>query len=347
MAKQLPLLGEMVHKDEIGAIVSTLGRRGYLAVYDGQKTVVAEAGSPTRCIFLGLSEKAGKQHSVTCTEEADISGNVSALLQDVKAKEYHGIVDSRPCRAVTLHYFFRIPDRFYGNLVSKADNERLIRTAGLIFFGPIINSTEIPDAREAVKEQIQDTDELTDQAGSWQPLEAIPRFSESRIKDLEEHAMACTGILSQRYREATLRRRVWVAMPFAPEFNDVYDFAVSPALTRLGYSPDRVDRIHPDEIMNEIKAGIDRSAFVVADVSGKNSNVMWEVGFAERAPKKVLIITRDQRPFPFSVAGRSIVQYTSGNLAPLVARIGECVRGWQNQGKIPYDYESEDSQQEV
>jgi hypothetical protein len=129
-------------------------------------------------------------------------------------------------------------------------------------------------------------------------------------------------------------------MPFASEFNDVYNFGIVPAVTQLRYKPVRVDHLHPDkEIMKEIRDGVDTSAFVVADVSGNNPNVMYEVGLGDHAAKTVLLITRGQPPFPFPVAGKNIIQYTPGNLAPLINKIQECVRSWQDQGKIPCDYE--------
>jgi hypothetical protein len=103
---------------------------------------------------------------------------------------------------------------------------------------------------------------------------------------------------------------VFVAMPFAPEFENVYDFGLRLPIEQNGLLPVRTDKeIFFGSIMEEIKKRISDSTFIIADVSTLNPNVMFELGFAHGCQKSTIIICRTDQKLPFDVAGINILFY--------------------------------------
>lgn len=101
----------------------------------------------------------------------------------------------------------------------------------------------------------------------------------------------------------------FVMMPFGEHFDDMYKSVLVPAIEAAGYKPVRGDdaySIRPviDDIFHEIRS----AAVLVADVSGKNPNVNYELGVAHGLNKSVLIIAQDIEDIPFDYRHlRSIV----------------------------------------
>ena len=75
--------------------------------------------------------------------------------------------------------------------------------------------------------------------------------------------------------------QVFVAMSFDPDLESAWSAAIAPALKSGGYEPYRVDMDqHLDRIDAKVQVEIDRSAFVVADVTGQKQGVYFEAGYA-------------------------------------------------------------------
>jgi hypothetical protein len=124
-----------------------------------------------------------------------------------------------------------------------------------------------------------------------------------------------------------LRPQVFVAMSFAPQYQERFEHVIAPAVRSINaggqlLQPHRVDiSKNGDSILTEISDGIAHARLVLADVStiGKdsvtgrpyrNGNVMYEVGLALacRHPSEVLLVRDDRDDFLFDV---STVPHTS------------------------------------
>jgi hypothetical protein len=78
-----------------------------------------------------------------------------------------------------------------------------------------------------------------------------------------------------------LRKFVFVLMPFSRDFDDVYEFGIKAAVMECGLVCERVDEQHfTESILERIFANIQRARFIVADITGNNPNVFFEVGYA-------------------------------------------------------------------
>jgi len=149
-----------------------------------------------------------------------------------------------------------------------------------------------------------------------------------------------------------LRPQVFVAMSFAPQYEDRFNGVIAPAIRSLTIDeqclePYRVDISKTgDSILNDISDGIAHSRLVLADVScvGKdsvsgepyrNANVMYEVGVALacRQPSEVLLVRddHDKLLFDVSTTPHVTIDFTDATTAintlreHLLARAGEQV----------------------
>ena len=98
-------------------------------------------------------------------------------------------------------------------------------------------------------------------------------------------------------------------------FDRRYEDVLSPAIKAAGMEPYRVDRdlgstIPVDTLHQEIRS----AAICVADITTRNPNVMYELGFAIAASKDVVIICGPSPDkYPFDIQHRGIVSYEVGS----------------------------------
>ena len=73
----------------------------------------------------------------------------------------------------------------------------------------------------------------------------------------------------------------FVLMPFSEDFNDVYEFGIKGACSDVDVYCERVDeQIFLGSMLDRIYNQISRADLLVADMTGRNANVFYEVGYA-------------------------------------------------------------------
>jgi len=88
-----------------------------------------------------------------------------------------------------------------------------------------------------------------------------------------------------------VRRLVFAAMPFAPQYEDVFFFAMRYAAEQVGAVCDRVDRREfQGNVIDEIHRLIRSSVAVIVDFSESKPNVLYEAGFAHALNKPCIHI---------------------------------------------------------
>src|SRR5437016_460920 len=96
--------------------------------------------------------------------------------------------------------------------------------------------------------------------------------------------------------------RVFVLMPFADELTAIYESGLLPMLSDLGYQVDRGDDLGDHQsIIKDIVEGIDRAIRVIADLTGRNSNVMYEVVVAHSRNRATVLMTQHIDDIPFDL----------------------------------------------
>jgi hypothetical protein len=111
----------------------------------------------------------------------------------------------------------------------------------------------------------------------------------------------------------TVRPFAFMAMPLGSEELDaVYGCFVRPGLTdRCDLECLRADDLDGSAvIVGEVREAIARAAIVVADVTGTNPNVLYEIGLADGMGTPVLLIAQKLGDVPFDLSARRILVYT-------------------------------------
>jgi DNA-binding response OmpR family regulator len=126
-------------------------------------------------------------------------------------------------------------------------------------------------------------------------------------------------ILARAFKESVQKKSlrlsssyVFVLMPFGKEFDEIYQLAIKEPLVNKGLNCERADEIQAaGGIMEQIYSGIKQARFIVADMTGRNANVFYEVGYAHaiKNKKDVILLTKKKEDIPFDLTGYRHIIY--------------------------------------
>lgn len=104
----------------------------------------------------------------------------------------------------------------------------------------------------------------------------------------------------------------FVAMPFAPEFEDVFHYGIQVPLRGAGLLCERVDQtVFSGLIIDRILSRIAGARVVVAELTGANPNVYLEVGYAWALKVPTVLLVRNVDELRFDVKGHRCLVYGS------------------------------------
>lgn|GEM_PF-2091849 len=113
----------------------------------------------------------------------------------------------------------------------------------------------------------------------------------------------------KKKRSALAKRQALLVMPFATEFDDRHTI-VREVFADLGYKCVRMDDLqYLGNIVHELYDKLVESQFIVADISGNNPNVFYELGYADALEKTVIVLKHQDSVAPFDVSGRRLIIY--------------------------------------
>ena len=114
---------------------------------------------------------------------------------------------------------------------------------------------------------------------------------------------------------------VFVLMPFDPEFDDIYQLGIKPACNDVGAYAERIDdQIYQESILARIYNQIAKADVIVADMSGRNPNVFYEVGYAHALGKQVVLLTHRAEDIPFDLKHYPHIVY-EGRISDLIPEL--------------------------
>jgi len=89
-----------------------------------------------------------------------------------------------------------------------------------------------------------------------------------------------------------MKKFIFVLMPFNEAFDDVYQLGIKAACKSEKIYFKRVDeQYYEGSMLDRIYNQIQHADYIIADMSTKNLNVFYEVGYAHALQKKVVLIT--------------------------------------------------------
>jgi hypothetical protein len=100
-------------------------------------------------------------------------------------------------------------------------------------------------------------------------------------------------------------------LPEGKLFDAVYDDALRPAAEAAGLAITRVaSEFSGDSALGAFCSELEKSDLAVADVTGRNPNIFYQIGYAHALGKKVLLISRHGEDFPFNKAKHPAIIYS-------------------------------------
>jgi hypothetical protein len=128
------------------------------------------------------------------------------------------------------------------------------------------------------------------------------------------HTIATAQLERLRSAGAPSRTKphIFVAMPFAKEFDDPYHYGIQQAANAAGYLCERADlSTFTGDVIAWVKERIDSARLLVADLSTANPNVYLEVGYAWGKGIPTVLVAREAADLRFDVKGQRCLLYDS------------------------------------
>ena len=115
-------------------------------------------------------------------------------------------------------------------------------------------------------------------------------------------------------------------MPFDEGFNDIYQLGIKAACKDAGGYCERVDeQIFHESILERVYNQIAKADLIIADMTGRNPNVFYEVGYAHALGQRVILLTQKSDDIPFDLKHYPHIVY-GGKIAELKGDLEKRVR---------------------
>lgn len=130
--------------------------------------------------------------------------------------------------------------------------------------------------------------------------------------------------------------QIFVLMPFAQELTPVYEDHIKKVVSSMGRKVARADDFFTTEsIIGDIWSAIFHALVVVADCTGRNPNVFYEIGIAHTLGRDTILLTQSQEDVPFDLRHLRIIQYefTPSGMKVFETRLEKTIRSlfWDRQ----------------
>ncbi|MBL7177425.1 MAG: hypothetical protein ISS66_16500 [Desulfobacteraceae bacterium] len=106
----------------------------------------------------------------------------------------------------------------------------------------------------------------------------------------------------------------FVIMPYGDWFDHYYKQIYKNAILNAGLTPKRADELFTaSAVINDIWDLTKRAKIVLAELTGKNPNVFYELGLAHALAKPALLITESMDDVPFDLRHLRVISYDKNN----------------------------------
>ncbi len=127
-----------------------------------------------------------------------------------------------------------------------------------------------------------------------------PPVGESRA----EESLASFGAASEA------KPKLFVAMPFADDFDDVWKIGIQEGCSRAGILCERIDeKAFVGSIADEIRRSLENCRGIIGVLDGANPNVFLEIGFAWALGKPTILVARSADGLPFDIRDQKCILY--------------------------------------
>ena len=123
------------------------------------------------------------------------------------------------------------------------------------------------------------------------------------------------------------KKYVFVLMPFAEEFYNIFWFGIRGAIEDAGLYCERADDIqYTGNVLDMINDHIQKADAIVAEMTCRNPNVFYEVGIAHTLQKPTVLIVQEAEDIPFDLRTQNHLVYKAKNIKYLRERLAKLLR---------------------
>jgi hypothetical protein len=104
---------------------------------------------------------------------------------------------------------------------------------------------------------------------------------------------------------------MFVLMPFDEALRPVFEDHIKPTAAILGLTCGRGDDLFSTgSIIQDVREAINEADVIVADCTGRNANVFYEIGIAHTLRKDTILISQTMDDVPFDVKHMHVIGYS-------------------------------------
>ena len=124
--------------------------------------------------------------------------------------------------------------------------------------------------------------------------------------------VACSPREGRRRDNMPEALRAFVLMPFDEDFEAVYSELIKGPLEAHGFEVSRADSLlNQRSVLADVISGIASADLIVADASGLNPNVLYEMGLAHALGKPTVMVTQNIEELPFDLRPYRANEYST------------------------------------
>jgi len=102
----------------------------------------------------------------------------------------------------------------------------------------------------------------------------------------------------------------FVIMPFNTDYNDIYQLGIKAAASNCHVKAERLDeQLFTEGMLDRIYRQIEVADFIIADLSDRNPNVFYELGYAHAKDKICILLTKEATDIPFDLKHKRHIVY--------------------------------------
>lgn len=180
------------------------------------------------------------------------------------------------------------------------------------------HNVELEYIRKNLELQIYDLNKKIEENSSrWKDVNHLIITSQNKIEDansrkseIEPNAfLKDIGLNSNDYNIDN--NQVFVLTPFIEDYSDTF-LTIKQTCSKLNLNCIRGDeQFIPGEIFPVILKEMVKSRFVIANITGRNPNVMYELGIAHALGKPTIIVAQNLTDLPFDLNNKRMILFNN------------------------------------
>jgi hypothetical protein len=168
--------------------------------------------------------------------------------------------------------------------------------------------------RERVKPFIEVFTKNLDFLKAFRASETVEQQDDRKLAPNGVHPPSKKIVTEEPSKGRTFLDTCFVMMPFGQWFDSYYKDLFVPAIQGAGMEPCRADELFSTgTVIEQIWEQIQKSKILLADLTGKNANVFYELGLAHAACKPVVFVTSKLEDVPFDLRHLRVIVYDINN----------------------------------